>query len=194
MSWIRSRADLPGGHATRDASMPWASRMEVAELIELARRKRIELGIANPRKPTKDPVAQCQMVVFPCRQGGMPPFRWDGAIDNWRKTMLPFSNERIYIMQRDDPMHTLIPRLDDYEEDVEIMVVAQPLRGAEGMGAATVGPGHRNTTYTGVRGAEAPKGKGRRRERDRLRGQEFAQYTQRPMHQVLTLKIGILQV
>ena len=65
-------------------------------------------------------------------------------------------------MQRDDPMHTLIPRLDDYE-DVEIMVVARPLRGAEGMGAATVGPGCRNTTYTGVRGPEAPKGiKGQR--------------------------------
>ena len=30
--------------------MPWASRLEVAELIELARCKRIELGIANPRK------------------------------------------------------------------------------------------------------------------------------------------------
>ena len=37
------------------------------------------------------------------------------------------------------------------------MIVARPLRGAEGMGAATVGPGHRNTTYTGVRGPEAPK-------------------------------------
>ena len=51
------------------------------------------------------------------------------------------------------------------------MIVARPLRGAEGMGAATVGPGHRNTTYTGVRGPEAPKKKGRRLERDRERAQ-----------------------
>ena len=55
-------------------------------------------------------------------------------------------------------------RLDNYDE-VEILVVARRMRGAEGMGAATVGPGHRNTTYTGVRGPEQPKGKGRRRAR-----------------------------
>ena len=42
------------------------------------------------------------------------------------------------------------PRLTSYE-DVEVMVVARPFRGAEGMGAATVGKGHRSTTYTGVR-------------------------------------------
>ena len=41
-------------------------------------------------------------------------------------------------MQRDDTMSTPIPRLSSYE-DVEVMVVARPLRGAEGMGAATVG-------------------------------------------------------
>ena len=34
--------------------VPWASRLEVAELIELARPKRIELGIVSPRKPGKD--------------------------------------------------------------------------------------------------------------------------------------------
>ena len=55
---------------------------------------------------------------------------------------------------------------------VEIMVVARPMRGEEGMGAAAVGPGHRATTYTGVRGPEQPKGKGRRRERHRQRGQK----------------------
>ena len=60
--------------------------------------------------------------------------------------------------------------MTDYE-DVEIMIVARPLRGEEGMGAAAVGKGHRNTTYTGYRGPEAPKGKGRRRERDRERAQ-----------------------
>ena len=44
-----------------------------------------------------------------------------------RKTVLAFSNNRIYIMQRDDPMSTPIPRLTNYE-DVEIMIVARPLR------------------------------------------------------------------
>ena len=84
-------------------------------------------------------------------------------------------------MQRDDPMSTPIPRLTSYE-DVEIMVVARPLRGAEGMGAATVGKGHRNTTYTGLRGPEMPKGKGRRRERDRERAQIFMALERDPMH------------
>ena len=52
------------------------------------------------------------------------------------------------------------------------MIVARPMRGAEAMGAATVGKGHRNTTYTGEQGSEAPKGRGRRRlarERDPMR-------------------------
>ena len=111
---------------------------------------------------------------------------------------MAFSRDRIYILQRDDPMHTLIPRLDDYEE-VEIMIVARPMRGAEGMGAATEGKGRRNTTYTGVRGPEMPKGKGRRHERDRVRAQMLARdrdpvrrtgYIWSPLHEVLTLKIG----
>ena len=79
---------------------------------------------------------------YPCKQGGMPPFKYDGAIDQWRKPVMAFSGDRIYIMQRDDPMSTPIPSY----EDVEVMVLARPLRGAEGMGAATVGKGHRNTT------------------------------------------------
>ena len=69
---------------------------------------------------------------------------------------MAFSNDRMYILQRDDPMHTLIPRVDDCSE-VEIMFVAPPRRGEEGMGAAAVGPGHRATTYTGVRGPELPR-------------------------------------
>ena len=40
------------------------------------------------------------------------------------------------------------------------MVVARPMRCAEGMGAAAVGKGHPATTYTGVRGPEQPKGEG----------------------------------
>ena len=54
------------------------------------------------------------------------------------------------------------------------MVVARPMRVGEGMGAAAVGKGDRATTCTGVRGPEQLKGKGRRQERDRLRGQELA--------------------
>ena len=61
-------------------------------------------------------------------QGGMPPFKYDGAIHQWRKTVTAFSEERVFIMQRDDPMASPIPRLTSYE-DVEIMVVARPLRG-----------------------------------------------------------------
>ena len=61
------------------------------------------------------------------------------------------------------------------------MIVARPLIGAEGMGAATVGKGHRSTTYTGVRGPEMPKGQGRRRERDRQRAQLFG-LARDPMH------------
>ena len=83
--------------------------------------------------------------------------------------------------KRDDAMVSPIPRLTSYE-DVEVMIVARPLRGAEGMGAATVGKGHRNTTYTGVRGPEMPKGKGRRRERDRERAQFFMASDRDPMH------------
>ena len=78
----------------------------------------------------------------------------------------------MYFVQRDDSMHALIPRLQDYE-DVEILFVARPMIGEEGMGAAAVGPGHRATTYTGVRSPEQPKGKGRRRKRNRNRGQEL---------------------
>ena len=61
-----------------------------------------------------------------------------------------------YLMQRDDPMSTPIPRLTDYE-DVEIMIVARPLRGEEGMGAAAVGKGHRNTTSTGTEDPRHPR-------------------------------------
>ena len=81
----------------------------------------------------------CALVVFPCKQGGMPPFKYNAAIDLCRKTIVAFSGDRVYILQRDDPMHTLIPQLDNYE-DVEIMIVARPMRGAEGMGAAREAP------------------------------------------------------
>ena len=94
---------------------------------------------------------------------------------------MAFSGDRVYIMQRDDPMASPIPRLTSYE-DVEVMVVARPLRGAEGMGAATVGKGHRSTTYTGVRGPEMPKGTGRRRERDREPAQVFMARDRDRMH------------
>ena len=77
---------------------------------------------------------------FHCKKGSMPPFKYDGAIDQWRKTVLAFSGDRVYIMQRDDPMSTPVPRLSSYE-GVEVMIVARPLRSEEGMGAAAVGKG-----------------------------------------------------
>ena len=154
---------------------------DVPELIELARRKRREVIIAYPRKPCKDgwmgpvpPEARdpeatllhnVRWWFYPCKQGGMPPFKYDGAIDQWRKTVVAFSGDHAFIMG------TPIPRLDNYE-DVEIMIVARPLRGAEGMGAAAVGKGHRST-YAGVRGPEMLKGKGRRRERNLERAQLY---------------------
>ena len=176
---------------------PWASRLDITELVEMARRKRREVIMDYPRKPCKDgwmgPVPQeardspatllhnIRWWFYPCKQGGMPPFKYDGAIDQWRKTVMAFSGDRVYGMQRDDPMSTPIPRLTSYE-DVEVMIVARPLRGAEGMGAATVSKGHRNTTYTGYRGPEMPKGKGRRRERDRERAELFMARERDPMH------------
>ena len=99
-----------------------------------------------------DGFSRVEGVVCP-RLSGMAPST-PGERPLWLLQMIGFN-----ILQRDHPMHTLIPRLDNYDE-VEIMVVARPMRGAEGMGAAAVGPGHRNTTYTGVRGPEQPKGKG----------------------------------
>ena len=177
-----------------EPTKPWASRLDVTELVEMARRKRREVIIGYPRKPCKDgwmgpvpPEARdpeatllhnIRWWFYPCKQGGMPPFKYDGAIDQWRKTVMAFPGDRVYIMQRDDPMGTPIPRLTSYE-DVEVMVVARPLRGAEGMGAATV---HRSTTCTGVRGPEMPKTKGRRRERDRERAQFFMARDRDPMH------------
>ena len=168
---------------------PWASRLDHTELVEMARRQRREVIQDYPRKPCKDgwmgPVPfeardneatllhNFRWWFFHCKKGSMPPFRYDGAIDQWRKTLLAFSGDRVYIMQRDDPMSTPVPRLSSYE-GVEVMMVARPLRGEEGMGAAAVGKGHRNTTYTGMRG------KGRRRERDRERAQLYM--ARDPMH------------
>ena len=172
---------------------PWASRLDNTELVEMARRQRREVILNYPRKPCKEgwmgPVLSeardneatllhnFRWWLYPCKKGSMsmPPFKYDGAIDQWRKTVLAFSGDRVYIMQRDDPTSTPIPRLSSYE-DVEVMVVARSLTGAEGMGAK----GPRDTTYTGLRGPEACKGKGRRRERDRERAQLFM--ARDPMH------------
>ena len=84
--------------------LPWASSLGVAELTELVRPGKD--GWMGPVPPIgRDPQNTLS-------DGGFSPFRWDGAIDNWRKTVVAFSNDRIYIMQRDD--HTLIPRLVNY--------------------------------------------------------------------------------
>ena len=174
---------------------PWASRLDHTELVEMAHRQRREVIQDYPPKPCKDgwmgPVPfeakdneatllhNFRWWFFRCKKGSMPPFKYDGAIDQWRKSVLAFSGDRVYIMQRDDPMSTPVPRLSSYE-GVEVMIVARPLRGEESMGAAAVGKGHRNTTYTGMRSPEAPKQKGRRRERDRERAQLYM--ARDPMH------------
>ena len=96
---------------------PWASRLDVPEFIELARRKRRETVLAFPRRPGKDgwmgpvPVGDpagtllhnLRWWFFPRKRGGMPPFKYDGAIDRWRKTVVAFSGDQVYITQRDDP-------------------------------------------------------------------------------------------
>ena len=126
---------------------PWASRLDHTELVEMARRQRREVIQNYPRKPCKDgwmgpvlPEARDNEATllhnfrwwfYPCKKGSMPPFKYDGAIDQWRKTVLAFSGDQVYIMQRDDPMSTPIPRLSSYE-DVEVMVVARPRRGRHG--------------------------------------------------------------
>ena len=90
--------------------MPWASRLDVAELIELARRKGIEHGMANPRKPGKDGW-----------MGPVPPEAKDPEATLLgrrhrlvEQDLVAFPNDRIYILQRDDPMHMLIPRFLDW--------------------------------------------------------------------------------
>ena len=147
---------------------PWASRLDATELVEMARRKRREVIIEYPRKPCKDgwmgPVLpEAGIRRRPCctTLGGGSTHANKGEC------------HRLSMMERSTnggrPLwlsHAIgctscsapIPRLTSYE-DVEVMVVARPLRGAEGMGAATVGKGHRSTTYTGVRGPEALKSK-----------------------------------
>ena len=116
------RADMAGG---RDVypGMPWASRLEVAELIELARRNRIELGIANPRKLGRDgwmgpvpPEATRTLlhnVRWWCsyRQAGMPFCAGTAPSTLGEKVVLAFSNDRIYHMQRDAHTHPSIGRL-----------------------------------------------------------------------------------
>ena len=60
-----------------DPDLPWVSRLDLAEHIELARRKRIEHCLANVRRPRKDrwlgpvhasdrdPASQHALLVFP---------------------------------------------------------------------------------------------------------------------------------
>ena len=89
---------------------PWASRLDHTELVEMARRQRREVIQNYPRKPCKDgwmgpvlPEARDNEATllhnfrwwfYPCKKGSMPPFKYDGAIDQWRKTVLAFSGRR----------------------------------------------------------------------------------------------------
>ena len=63
-----------------------------------------------PRKPCKDgwmgpvpPEARdsdatllhnIRWWFYTCKQGGMPPFKYDGAIDQWRRTVMALSGDR----------------------------------------------------------------------------------------------------
>ena len=85
---------------------PSASRLDITELVEMARCKRREVIMNYPRKPCKDgwmgpvpPEARdnegtllhnIRWWFYPCKQGGMPPFKYDGAIDQWGKTVMAF--------------------------------------------------------------------------------------------------------
>ena len=77
-----------------EGHLPWASRLDHAELVEMARRRRREiLGGEYPKKPVKDgcpvpPEARDNEMTllhnirwwfYPCRKGSLPPFRYDGA-------------------------------------------------------------------------------------------------------------------
>ena len=83
-----------------EGHLPWAFRLEHAELVEMARRRRREiLGGDYPKKPIKDgwlgpapPEARDNELTllhnvrwwfFPCKKKSLPPFRYDGAIDAW---------------------------------------------------------------------------------------------------------------
>ena len=137
--------------------------------------------------------------------GPVPPATFDGGFSHAGKEGCPLplgrchrqlEKDRCGFLQRSDLHHGLIPRLDNYEE-VEIMILARPLRGAEGMGAATVGPGHRNTT---------PVCEVQKRPRAKVYAESATVNVHRlwygtrcaardiwsPLHQVLTMKIGIL--
>ena len=76
---------------------PWASRLDHTELVEMARRQRREVIQDYPHKPCKDgwmgpvpPEARDNEATllhnfrwwfYPCKKGSMPPFKYDGAID-----------------------------------------------------------------------------------------------------------------
>ena len=81
-----------------EGHLPWASRLDHVELVEMARRRRREiLGGEYAKKPVKDgwlgpvpPAARDNELTllhnirwwfYPCRKGSLPPFRYDGAID-----------------------------------------------------------------------------------------------------------------
>ena len=77
-----------------EGHLPWASRLDHAEVVEMARRRRREiLGGEYPKKPVKDgwlgpvpPEARDNELTllhnirwwfYPCRKGSLPPFRYD---------------------------------------------------------------------------------------------------------------------
>ena len=87
-----------------EPTKPWASRLDITELVEMARRERREVIMNYPRKPYKDgwmgpvpPEARdnqgtllhnIKWWFYPCKQGGMPPFKYDGATNGERPLWL----------------------------------------------------------------------------------------------------------
>ena len=157
--------------------IPWASGLTWEDLVEATRRIRDNHVTRFPRKPKKDgwygpvglgkPMDQTVMHnlrywYLPTSGGYIPKVKWDGALENWRKTMIAFANNRLYFLLRDVPMHAPVPLLDSYD-GVEVVMVARPQHGREG--PVHAGGSRRHTTYTGVPGAPQQEGKTRRRER-----------------------------
>ena len=163
------------------------SRPDVPELGELARRKRRETVLAFPRRPGKDgwmgPVFpghsagtllhNLRWWFFPCKQGGMPSFKYDGAIDQWRKTVVIFSScSAMTLWAR----LSLIGKLRGCRSHSRSATFKR--RGGHGRGHGRQMPAEHDLYR---RGPEMPKGKGRRRERDRERAQMFG-LARDPMH------------
>ena len=79
-----------------------------------------------------------------CHHSGMMVRSTSGERPSWLSQAIEFTS-----CERDDPMSTPVPRLSSYE-GVEVMIVARPLRGAEGLGTCTALHGTRPDAPHGI--------------------------------------------